>query len=221
MKKEAILHIPLSQYAYATGEKDITIRLRAAKGDLCSCQLYYGDRVDQNPVIRMTNIKMTLVSSDDLFDYYETRLNNIYPRLCYYFALEDGCQRQYYYERGFCTQIGYNRTEYFQFPYIRREDIISPPAWAQDLIMYQIFPDSFATEKGSIVKMAKSIETGDGMISANRLGGTIQGISENIEYIRELGINCIYLNPVFMANSYHKYDTADYFMVDACMGTLE
>ena len=69
MKKEAILHIPLSQYAYATGEKDITIRLRAAKGDLCSCQLYYGDRVDQNPVIRMTNIKMTLVSSDDLFDY--------------------------------------------------------------------------------------------------------------------------------------------------------
>lgn len=96
MKKEAILHIPLSQYAYATGEKDITIRLRAAKGDLCSCQLYYGDRVDQSPVIRMTNIKMTLVSSDDLFDYYETRLNNIYPRLCYYFALEDGCQRQYY-----------------------------------------------------------------------------------------------------------------------------
>ena len=80
MKKEAILHIPLSQYAYATGEKDITIRLRAAKGDLCSCQLYYGDRVDQSPVIRMTNIKMTLVSSDDLFDYYETRLNNIYPR---------------------------------------------------------------------------------------------------------------------------------------------
>ena len=128
MKKEAILHIPLSQYAYATGEKDITIRLRAAKGDLCSCQLYYGDRVDQNPVIRMTNIKMTLVSSDDLFDYYETRLNNIYPRLCYYFVLEDGCQRQYYYERGFCTQIGYNRTEYFQFPYIRREDIISPRA---------------------------------------------------------------------------------------------
>ena len=51
MKKEAILHIPLSQYAYATGEKDITIRLRAAKGDLCSCQLYYGDRVDQSPVI--------------------------------------------------------------------------------------------------------------------------------------------------------------------------
>ena len=160
MKKEAILHIPLSQYAYATGEKDITIRLRAAKGDLCSCQLYYGDRVDQNPVIRMTNIKMTLVSSDDLFDYYETRLNNIYPRLCYYFVLEDGYQRQYYYERGFCTQIGYNRTEYFQFPYIRREDIISPPAWAQDLIMYQIFQIALPRKKAVLLKWRNLLKQG-------------------------------------------------------------
>ena len=76
MKKEAILHIPLSQYAYATGEKDITIRLRTAKGDLKECQLYYGDRVDQNPVIRMKKKKMTCVSSDDLFDYYEADLKD-------------------------------------------------------------------------------------------------------------------------------------------------
>lgn len=221
MKKEAILHIPLSQYAYATGEKDITIRLRTAKDDLTGCWLYYGDRVDQNPVIRMKTKEMTHVSCDDLFDYYEASLENTYPRLCYYFMLEDGVQRQYYYERGFCTQIGNNRTEYFQFPYIRREDIISMPAWAEKLMMYQIFPDSFATEKNSITKTARSIEMGDGVVSAGRLGGTLQGISENIEYIRGLGINCIYLNPVFMANSYHKYDTADYFTVDACMGTTE
>ena len=196
MKKEAILHIPLSQYAYATGEKDITIRLRTAKGDLKECQLYYGDRVDQNPVIRMKKKKMTCVSSDDLFDYYEADLKDTYPRLCYYFELEDAMQRQYYYERGFCTRIGNNRTEYFQFPYIRREDIIAPPEWAQNLIMYQIFPDSFATQKGSIVKAVKSIETGNGMISANRMGGTLQGITENMEYIKGLGINCIYLNPI-------------------------
>ena len=221
MKKEAILHIPLSQYAYATGEKDITIRLRTAKEDLEHCLLYYGDRVDQNAVIRMKEIEMTHVSSDDLFDYYEISIENTYPRLCYYFALEDGNQRQYYYERGFCYEIGHNRTEYFQFPYIRREDIISPPEWAKNLIMYQIFPDSFATQKGSIAKAAKSIETGNDIVSANRMGGTLQGISENIEYIKGLGINCIYLNPIFMANSYHKYDTSDYFTIDACMGTLE
>ena len=58
MKKEAILHIPLSQYAYATGEKDITIRLRTAKGDLKECQLYYGDRVDQNPMICLITMKL-------------------------------------------------------------------------------------------------------------------------------------------------------------------
>jgi glycosidase len=52
-------------------------------------------------------------------------------------------------------------------------------------------------------------------------GGTIKGIEENLDYIKELGCNCIYLNPIFAANSYHKYDLIDYYHVDPTRGTDE
>lgn len=51
MKKEAVLHVPLSQFAYAYDERTIVLRLRAAKGDLKSCKVFYGDRVDPKPQI--------------------------------------------------------------------------------------------------------------------------------------------------------------------------
>ena len=55
-------------------------------------------------------------------------------------------------------------------------------------------------------------------ICKNHLGGTLKGICENLDYIEKLGINCIYLNPIFEAASYHKYDTIDYFEIDPCLG---
>ena len=55
----------------------------------------------------------------------------------------------------------------------------------------------------------------------DRLGGTLWGIVENLDYIKDLGINCIYLNPIFTAGSYHKYDTIDYYSIDPCFGTME
>lgn len=44
MEREAILHIPLSNYAFANSEHNLTIRLRAKRGDLTACTLFYGDR---------------------------------------------------------------------------------------------------------------------------------------------------------------------------------
>lgn len=58
-------------------------------------------------------------------------------------------------------------------------------------------------------------------ICRNHLGGTLQGIIKTLDYLTGLGINCIYLNPIFEAASYHKYDTIDYFEVDPCLGTKE
>ena len=63
------------------------------------------------------------------------------------------------------------------------------------------------------------IKNGEKAISGNRLGGTLSGIKANLDYLQQLGINCIYVNPVFAANSYHKYDTIDYFSIDPCLGT--
>ena len=75
MNKSAILHIPMSQYAFAKEEGVFTIRLRAAKGDLDSCVLYYGDRACiQSPVV-FQKIEMERKWQDTQFDYFETTGN--------------------------------------------------------------------------------------------------------------------------------------------------
>lgn len=219
MNKSAILHIPLSQYAYADDEHSITIRLRTQKNDIAHCYLFYGDRVDPKESIEVKKVIMEKVATDDLFDYYEAMIQDIYTRVCYYFLLDDGQEKEYYYERSFCKKMQSGRTEYFQFPYIRREDIMDIPAWAENIVMYHIFPDSFATGYHSITKTAQKIELPDECISESHLGGTLQGVIDNLVYLKELGINCIYLNPIFKANSYHKYDTIDYFDIDPCFGS--
>lgn len=235
MKKEAILHIPLSQYAYALDERTLVIRLRAAREDIRECVLYYGDRVDPKSEIRMYRVAMELIASDDLFDYFECRIKDRYSRVCYYFELSDGTETAYYYERDFTAEITCNRTEFFQFPYIRREDIVDIPDWAKDIVMYHIFPDSFASGRRYLEKTGKRIQvpleamekrndfekTERVTYSLSNLGGTLCGVMDNLDYLSDLGINCIYLNPIFLANSYHKYDTIDYLMVDPCFGTLE
>lgn len=221
MNKSAVLHIPLSQYAFAEDEHTIIIRLRTAKNDIMRCVLYYGDRVDPVEPIGVKELSMEKVASDDLFDYYETKISDIYTRVCYYFLLDDGEEKLYYYERNFCEQMVCGRTEYFQFPYIRREDIIAIPDWAEDIVMYHIFPDSFASGRRELCKVPGKARLSDGSVSESHLGGTLRGVTENLDYLKELGVNCIYLNPVFTANSYHKYDTADYFGIDPCFGTKE
>lgn len=223
MKKEAILHIPLSQFAYAEDENHLAIRLRTAKADCTECVLYYGDRCDSHPQIEVTPLVMELVGSDQMYDYYETIIETSYTRVCYYFTICDEKEKLYYCERGLVNDIEVSRTEYFQFPYIRREETCKIPAWAKDMVMYHIFPDSFASEKGKLsnkpVRCSVMKKDGELADSVTKLGGTLRGVMENLDHLTKLGVNCIYLNPIFVANSYHKYDTVDYFDIDPCFGT--
>ena len=220
MNKSAILHIPLSQYAFAEDEHKLTIRIRAEKNDIKSCILYYGDRVDQNSRVKVRECLMEKCATDDLFDYFEANIHTEYTRICYYFLLDDGTEQFYYYERNFCKKLECSRTEYFQFPYIRREDIHQMPQWAEDMVMYHIFPNSFASGRRKLESSSpKEVDLKGG--TQNLLGGTLKGIMENLDYLQELGVNCIYINPVFLANSYHKYDTIDYFQIDPCFGKKE
>lgn len=233
MEKEAILHIPLSQFAFAEREDRLVIRLRCKKNDLKRCVLLWGDRVAIEEPMPVQQNEMECVASDMLYDYYEIKIHSPFTRVCYYFRLEDEIESLYYYGRGFTTQISCGRAEYFQFPYIRREDIVNIPEWAEDIMMYHIFPDSFANERQELrMKQNKKVLLPDGRYDAekkklpdricrNHLGGTLQGIIKTLDYLTGLGINCIYLNPIFEAASYHKYDTIDYFEVDPCFGTKE
>ena len=145
MDKSAILHIPMSKYAYGVDEDTITIRLRTAHGDIQKCILYYGDRSCRVTPVIFTTVEMERVIECERYDYFEATLEKVYKRLDYYFELNDGTETCLYYGDCFCKEPVDDRSEYFQFPFNHRADIVSPPDWAKDAVVYNIFPDSFAT----------------------------------------------------------------------------
>ncbi|MCL2829015.1 MAG: glycoside hydrolase family 13 protein [Oscillospiraceae bacterium] len=218
MKKEAILHIPMSEYAHSLSETRILFRLRAAKGDLTACTFYYGDRACRQNPVAYTPMNMSRTYSDSLFDWWEVEFDTLYRRICYYFELDDGCEKTLYYADLFTDTLAPERSEVFQLPYVHRADIAKAPEWTKDAVIYNIFPDSFATGHRFISK-TPSEKDWNGQVAKGKLGGTICGITENVEYLLELGINCIYINPFFVAGEYHKYDLLDYYNVDPCFGT--
>ncbi len=220
MKKEAILHIPMSNYAHGIDTKHILFRLRSAREDLVSCRLYYGDRACRVTPVLFSNTDLKVVAQDEYFDYYEVILDSPYQRICYYFELDDGQEKILYYSDLFHKNTVNDRSEYYQFPFNRREDIADVPAWVKDAIIYNIFPDSFATSRREISNKGLKLNY-EGNVIRSKNGGTIQGITDNIDYLLKLGINCIYINPFFVAGEYHKYDLIDYFHVDPCFGTDE
>lgn len=220
MNKSAVLHIPMSQYAYGTDETHVTIRIRTGRDDIKSCTLYYGDRSCRVTPVIFTSQEMHIVAQSELFDYFETELVNPYKRLNYYFELNDGVERVLYYGDFFSESTVIDRSEYYQLPFNHRADIVRPPEWAKDAVIYNIFPDSFATGRRYISKAAAEKEF-SGLTTRGKLGGTIRGITENVDYLKELGVNAIYINPIFAAGEYHKYDLIDYYHMDPCFGTNE
>ncbi|RRD92319.1 glycoside hydrolase family 13 protein [Clostridiales bacterium COT073_COT-073] len=221
IKREAVQHIPLSQYAFANGEFNVTFRLRAGKGNVDDCMFNYGDRVQAGDPIVFTPLKMKKIAYDQEFDYFEITFSTPYNRICYYFLLEDEEEKLFYVADIFLAELPLERSEFFQYPFIRREEISTVPDWLKRAIVYNIFPDSFANKKRGIVPQMEEREWENGLKLKSRLGGTIKGITENLDYIADLGFNCIYLNPFFTAGEYHKYDILDYFHVSPNMGSDE
>lgn len=216
---QAVTHIPLSQYAFANSERSLTIRLRCAAEELEHCVLWYGDRVQLGDPIQFTPLEMERTARELDFDYYEVTLDSPYTRVCYYFELNGGDETLYLYADIFASQLPSDRSEFYQYPFIRREEISTVPEWLKHAIVYNIFPDSFASERRSIRGTPSEMAWGDGLTLKSRLGGTIRGITENLDYIADLGFNCVYLNPIFTAGEYHKYDLLDYFHVSPSLGT--
>ena len=119
------------------------------------------------------------------------------------------------------------------------------PGWYKNGIVYQIFPDRFARDDSWHERTeAANRKINDRRSDMKRViqedwtrqayyvrdetgkvvewpmpGGSLKGIEERLDYLRSLGVTCIYLNPVFEGSSNHRYDTGDYMHIDAALGT--
>jgi cyclomaltodextrinase len=94
------------------------------------------------------------------------------------------------------------------------------PEWVQDAIFYQIFPDRFAN--GNKDNDPSNVRSWDSSPTTwDFQGGDLEGIIQRFDYLLDLGINAIYLNPIFLSTSNHRYNTTDYFRVDPKLGDLK
>jgi len=94
------------------------------------------------------------------------------------------------------------------------------PDWVKDAVFYEIFPERFAN--GNPGNDPPGVEPWGGIPTrTNFFGGDLQGVISKLDYLQVLGINAIYLTPIFAANTNHKYDTVDYYQIDPHFGDLE
>ena len=108
------------------------------------------------------------------------------------------------------------------------------PAWLQGALMYQIFPDRFARSGPLPEKLPARFhqdwfEVPDHTPTLGRAeyipddyyGGNLRGIQDKLTYLKSLGVEVLYLNPIFESDSNHRYNTGDYERIDPLLGTRE
>ncbi|MFO0837701.1 MAG: alpha-amylase family glycosyl hydrolase [Phycisphaerae bacterium] len=176
-------------------------------------------------------MESALAREDDVFALYEARIPVPPPRK------NAGKATVYQVEYTFLMQDGNlsvsdSTTYTVNFADSR---IFRTPAWARDAIWYQIMPDRF--RNGSTANDPENTrpwtsewftpspwETKDGQtfykwfVFRRMYGGDFDGIEQKLGYLRELGVNAIYLNPVFQAESHHKYNATNYIHIDDRLG---
>lgn len=115
------------------------------------------------------------------------------------------------------------------------EKDLSVPEWFLDTVIYQIFPDRYYKAEDPNIQNKKNsflygcwddlpiyLRKDDGTIERWEFyGGNLKGIAEKLPYVEALGCATIYLNPIFEAESNHRYDTADYKKIDGLLGGEE
>jgi glycosidase len=223
MLKEAVYHRVYSDYAYALSKEELLIKIRTKKYDIKKINLIYLDkykyfRDEANKEI--FTIKMKKVASDNLFDYYEAIIKHDFISVNYCFELMDDREVLYYGNYMFSKEQPDDGLKLFHFPVMAEKDLFIVPEWARESIVYQIFPERY--HNGDKSNDPNDVKPWYSEVDRDiMLGGDLKGIIDKLDYIEDLGINTIYMTPIFKAGSNHKYDTYDYFEVDHQFGTLE
>ncbi len=195
----------------------VTIRFRTGKDNVDSVRLVTGEGSWQ----------MVVQEQDLLFDYYEIEFQLKSENVFYYFEIISG-DSIWYYNRGGADSVLKSESNFIITPGFRT------PGWAKGAVFYQIFVDRFynGDVKNDVVDGEYSyIGSGtrrvvdwdkypDAMGVGEFYGGDLAGVIKKMDYLKELGIEAIYLNPIFVSPSNHKYDTQDYDYVDPHFGVI-
>ena len=225
MNFAAVFHRAQAPYSYALNPDELVLRLQTGPevervflhwgdpfeaGILGGAERWKGQRQEITGPLRLEHCL-----------WWSSAIRPPYKRCRYYFELHQSGEVWFYGEDGFCTPEQNQKEERpaaFHQPWMNPADIPAPPQWVRDTVWYQIFPDRFCRSGASSCQTPW--RTGP-VTNEERFGGDLPGICEKLDYLAGLGVNGLYLNPIFAADSVHKYDTRDYETVDPDFGTNE
>lgn len=222
MNECAMLHIPDSRYCFATGEKELVLRLRMAREDeKAKVFLIYAQKYDFT--FCRKKMPMEIKYSDRLYNYYEIKMRLEDVRFAYIFQIEEDGNTWYFSEDGVTKEYKFEEAFYnfFQMPYINKNDVMDTVEWMRSAVFYQIFVERFRQGNEKKDTSYINMKWDEKPTPKSFAGGDLAGIIEKMDYLKELGINALYLTPVFRSISNHKYDIIDYFTVDPQFGTKE
>ena len=196
---------------------EVTIKIRTWKQSVNAVDLVWDDQAYQ----------MDLFKTEGVFDYYVCKIRVGEASVSYHFCLYRGDDVYYYNKAGLYEKL----PDYGNFAILPG---FSTPKWARGAVMYQIFTDRFYNgDPSNDVQTREYFYDGDYSRKSNDwhkapdadairefYGGDLQGIIDKLDYIQNLGVEVLYLNPIFVSPSNHKYDIQDYENVDPHFGKI-
>ncbi len=231
MDFSAIEHYSDSRYSFTINEKELKVRLRTKKDDnIKTVYCLWGN--SEHFYHKHDKQEMNLEFSDQYFDYYSTTLKvtGNDARLSYIFYIVDENDEGYYFsEDGVTKNYDFRFAYYNRFSvyYINESDIIGNKTFEGDVV-YQIFPERFRNGKGTakdyVNRPWNTLDLkgpNNNRIQNVFIGGDFKGINEKVDYLKDLGVDVLYLTPICESPTNHKYDVVDYFNFDPMFGTKE
>ena len=222
MNKYAVFHKPESNFAYAVSRDRLAVTLRVAANDkLDKVEILYNNKYDFTK--KRSTASMARYAEDGIFAYYRAEITLPDARFAYIFKIYEKGKVFYFSEDGLSEEYKFSLAYYtfFQFAFINTVDVMPKVDWAETAVFYHIFVDRFA--RGDFGKDDKYINTPwDGDIDRYSFtGGDLDGIREKLPYLKNMGINALYLTPLFLSETNHKYNVTDYLKVDPQFGDSE
>jgi len=220
MEYSAILHDMDKRFCYAIDKGLFVIRIQVKKDDIKEIILHYMDKyISIELKDTRKTVPMKKIASSQFHDYYEAQIRIDMICLRYFFEFTDmHGEKAYYGNYEFSKECITNIDRMFDCPQnLREEEMFEVPEWAANKVVYQIFPSRYAASQ----PVDKELWYKAPITFTDNLHGDIRGIIDHLDYIRDLGIDVIYLTPIFKSDSSHKYDTIDYYQIDPSFGTAE
>ena len=196
---------------------DVTIRFRTARNNV--------DGVDI--IIDGKRHPMTVTEYNGIFDFYSYQVRHIREPISYYFEIHSDRLNVVYNRLGILKELNHD----YDFRIVPG---FKTPDWAKGAVFYQIYVDRFCNGDTSndvlereysylgrhVHKVEDWNKLPDTMDVGNFYGGDLKGVMDKLDYLKDLGVEAIYFNPIFVSPSNHKYDIQDYDYIDPHYGQI-